>query len=81
MRYGGNRMRAIHLKTEYLVNQIGIDMTTPRLFWNCEDGITQSAYQIVAIDESKETVWDTGKVQSSLMTHIPYQGKTLCSRE
>jgi alpha-L-rhamnosidase len=74
-------MRAIHLKTEYLVNPVGIDHATPRVFWNCEDGITQSAYQIVAVGESNDIVWDTGKVQSSLMTHIPYKGKALCSRE
>jgi alpha-L-rhamnosidase len=74
-------LRAIHLKTEYLENPIGIDYTTPRVFWNCEDGITQSAYQIVAGNEQNDITWDTGKVQSNLMTHIPYKGKTLCSRE
>lgn len=54
-------MRAINLKCEYLKNPIGIDIKKPRLFWNCEGGITQTAYQIVAEN------WDSGKVQSSSM--------------
>ena len=54
-------MRAINLKCEYLKNPIGIDIKKPRLFWNCEGGITQTAYQIVADN------WDSGKVQSSSM--------------
>ena len=54
-------MKAIRLRTEYLKNPIGIDILTPRLMWNCEGGITQSAYQIIAGN------WDSGKVQSSSM--------------
>lgn len=71
-------MKAIRLRTEYLTNPIGIDIPHPRLFWSCEGGITQTAYQIVA--ESDDGVcWDSGKVESSRMTHIPYGG-TLSSR-
>ena len=54
-------MKAINLKCEYLKNPIGIDIKKPRLFWNCEGSITQTAYQIVADN------WDSGKVQSSSM--------------
>lgn len=54
-------MRAINLKCEYLKSPIGIDIKKPRLFWNCEGGITQTAYQIIADN------WDSGKVQSSSM--------------
>lgn len=71
-------MRAIRLRTEYLYNPIGIDMVDPRLFWNCEGGITQTAYQIIAACGGK-TVWDSGKVKSGQMTHIPYGG-SLASR-
>ena len=28
-------MKAINLRTEYLINPIGIDIQNPRLFWNC----------------------------------------------
>lgn len=59
-------MKAIDLKTEYLVNPIGIDIQKPRLMWNCEGGIKQSAYRIVAVSGGK-TAWDSGKVNSSSM--------------
>ena len=74
-------MKAINLRTEYLECPIGIDTRIPRLFWNCEGGISQSAYQMIALDEKNDIVWDTGKVAASTMTHIPYEGKELCSRE
>ena len=41
-------MRAIRLQTEYLKNPVGIDMEHPRLFWNCEGGMRQSACRILA---------------------------------
>ena len=73
-------MKAIHLQTEYLENPVGIDVIKPRLFWNCEGGKRQTAYRITARCEGK-VVWDTGKVASSRMTHIPYGGKRLQSRQ
>lgn len=54
-------MIAVNLKTEYLKNPIGIDIANPRLFWNCEGGKKQTAYQIIADN------WDSGKVKSSSM--------------
>lgn len=71
-------MKAIRLQTEYLNNPLGIDVAAPRLFWNCEGGTTQTAYQITAVSEGK-TLWDSGKTASSQMTHIPYAGE-LASR-
>ena len=73
-------MKAIHLQTEYLTEPIGLGISTPRFYWNCEGGKTQTAYQIIAKVHGK-TVWDSGKVQSSSMTHIPYDGRELHSRE
>lgn len=61
-----NNMKAINLKTEYLVNPIGIDIKNPRLMWNCEGGKKQTAYRIIAVSDGK-TVWDSGKVMSSSM--------------
>ena len=58
-------MKAINIKTEYLKNPLGINIKNPRIFWNCEGGITQTAYQIVT------DKWDSGKVQSSTM-HAVY---------
>ena len=73
-------MKAINLKTEYLRDPLGIDIVHPRLSWNCEDGIKQTAYQIIA-KANGETLWNSGKVESSSMTHIPYGGPELHSRE
>ena len=36
-------MRAIHLKTEHMVNPIGIDIFRPVLSWNCCVGVHQTA--------------------------------------
>lgn len=73
-------MRAIRLRTSYLNNPIGIDITKPRFYWNCEGGEKQSAYEIIAVCNGKE-IWKTGKVKSSTMTHIPYAGEPLQSRD
>ncbi len=61
-------MKAIRLRTEYLRDPIGVDFEKPRLMWNCEGGITQTAYRIVT------EKWDSGKVESSLM-HAEYPVK------
>lgn len=59
-------MKAINLKTEYLINPIGIDVKKPRFSWTCEGGTKQSAYRIIAQSNGR-TIWDSGKVQSNLM--------------
>ncbi len=64
-------MRSINIKTEYLINPIGIDISYPRVFWNCEGGTTQTAYQI------KTNSWDSGKITSSSMRHtMPFEFKS-----
>ena len=55
-------MKAIRLRTENLINPIGIDVRRPELSWNCEGGISQSAYRIIATDENGVVAWDSGKV-------------------
>ncbi len=59
-------MKAINLKTEYLINPIGIDIQNPRLMWTCEGDKRQSAYRIIAVTDGKP-VWDSGKVLSDEM--------------
>lgn len=54
-------MNAIRLKTEYLFDPLGIDIQRPRLMWNCDGGVKQTAYQIVTEQ------WDSGKVESATM--------------
>ncbi len=58
-------MRAINLRTEYLIDPIGIDIPNPRIFWHCDGGIRQTAYRIVT------DKWDSGKVESGSM-HAQY---------
>lgn len=72
-------MNAIRLRIEYLTEPLGLGIAKPRFYWNCEGGIKQTAYQIIAVRDC-ETVWDSGKVDSSRMTHIAYEGKPLKSR-
>ena len=73
-------IKAINLKTEYLQNPLGIDIVRPRFMWNVDGAVKQTAYQIIAKVNGK-TVWNSGKVESSSMTHIPYGGSELHSRE
>lgn len=66
-------MIAVNLRTEYLRNPLGIDIKNPRLMWNADGGIRQSAYQIVT------ERWDSGKVLSSSMNSVyPLEA---CDRE
>lgn len=82
-------MRAIRLQTEYLTEPLGLGIRRPEFSWNCQGGTLQSAYRVVARKgnpsdpESREgeILWDSGKVESSSMTHIPYGGAPLGSRE
>ncbi len=60
-------MKAIQLKTEYLSEPMGIDAERPRLFWNCEGGEKQTAYQIIAAKETGAVLWDSGKIANPSM--------------
>lgn len=73
-------MKAIYLKTDYLKDPLGLGNSRPRFYWQCTDGKEQSAYQITAVRCGRE-IWNSGKVPSASMTHIPYEGKTLQSRD
>lgn len=57
-------MKAVNLRTEYLKNPIGIDIKAPRLMWNCQGGVKQTAYRIVTDS------WDSGKVESDSMRAV-----------
>ena len=72
-------MIATKLKTEYLYNPLGIGMVQPRLQWNCDGGVTQTAYQVVCRDENGNLFWDSGKTTGSAM-RVQYAGEPLKSR-
>jgi len=73
-------MKAVHLRTEYLENPLGIDFEKPRFFWQAEGGTVQTAYEIICVRDGK-VIWDSGKVSSASITHIPYAGEPLSSRD
>lgn len=72
-------MKAIRLQTEYLQNPIGIDMSKPRLFWNCQEGKHQTAYEISATDDAGNLLWHSGKVASSSM-HCQWGGQPVAPK-
>ena len=73
-------MRAIRLQVDHLTEPLGLGNVQPRFYWNCEGGVSQTAYQVIA-KRGEEKVWDSGKVVSSSMTHIRYAGQPLHSRD
>lgn len=80
----------INLKTEYRINPLGIDITSPRFSWQLDtdrNGAKQTAYHILcASSEAKLTVesadlWDSDKVDSDQSVHVYYDGEDLKSRQ
>ncbi|MBQ3901437.1 MAG: alpha-L-rhamnosidase N-terminal domain-containing protein, partial [Clostridia bacterium] len=59
-------MKAIRLRTGYLTDPIGIDLTQPLLTWIADGGRKQTAYAVTACVNG-EPVLDTGKILSSSM--------------
>ena len=72
-------MKAIRLKTEHLFDPIGVDFSSPRLFWNCESGNKQTAYQIIAKDDLENVLWDNGKTISDSMC-VNWGGKPVSAK-
>lgn len=70
------------LRVEYLHNPVGIDIKKPRFSWRIEStrpGIMQSHYRIIVTSDKDNPaiIWDSGKVESGLSVHIPYNGPQL----
>jgi alpha-L-rhamnosidase len=83
-------LRPVALRTEYLVNPVGLDTPAPRLCWQVESaarGAKQLAYRIrvastaakLAADQGD--LWDSGKVASSETVNVPYAGTPLHSSQ
>ncbi len=79
-----------YLRTEYLVNPLGIHETAPRFSWVINSnrrGEKQTGYQVLVASspelllKGKGDLWDSGKVISAESTHVVYGGKALHSRE
>lgn len=62
-------MKAVNLKTEHMVNPIGIDVLKPYVSWNYIDGKRQTAYEIEVVCEDR-VIWNSGKTSSSQMNSL-----------
>ncbi len=84
-----NDLKISNLRTEYLVNPIGIDVKQPRLSWelvSTKRAQSQSAYQILISADSLSLVkgvaniWDSKKVESNSANQVRYTGSKLLTR-
>lgn len=80
----------VHLRCEYLVNPLGIDVATPHLSWqsdNTERNWKQAVYQVLVASSAEmlrtgsADVWDSGRVSSDESVGIAYGGPALESRK
>ena len=83
--YAQSSCMPVALRSEYLVNPIGIDAALPRLSWRLEDkrnGAKQTAYRVyagtdsIAVSRGTGNYWQTGMVRSGAQL-IVYGGKPL----
>ena len=89
-RAGQPSMMVIQLKTEHLVEPIGVERLHPRFRWQMESterGRLQTAYQILVasslnqLEADKADKWDSGKVISDNSVEVIYGGSDLSSGE
>ncbi|HET7733864.1 MAG TPA: alpha-L-rhamnosidase N-terminal domain-containing protein, partial [Paludibacter sp.] len=79
------------LKTEGMINPLGIDALKPRFSWKTEatseQNVLQKAWQIMVASSAEKLagneadVWNSGKVSSAAQLWIPFAGKELKSNE
>ncbi|MBC2608081.1 alpha-L-rhamnosidase [Pelagicoccus albus] len=82
--------RIDNLRCEYLSNPLGLDERKPRLSYTLECGRrgakqVSRRIQVASTEEALELVtadlWDSGTVQSEVVSQIEYEGKALGSRD
>ena len=67
------------LRTEYLVNSLGMDESKPRFSWRMRDprrGASQTGFQVL-VRTGNRVVWDSGRQTSDQSIHVEYQGTGL----
>lgn len=72
------------LRTEYLMNPMGIDAVQPRLSWkikSSQSNIMQQAYEISASSDAggKKIIWNSGRVASDASHNVLWAGPALKS--
>lgn len=79
-----------NLRTEYLIDPIGIGVHRPRHSWTLESrarGMVQAAWRIVAsstgqlLDMRQGDLWDSGWVESPKTSQIEYAGAPIQARQ
>ena len=74
------RPRLTDLRTEHLVNPLGLDEAAPRFSWKLADtriGAAQIAYQVEVSTDPQTIIWDSSRVDSDTSVLIPYTGPAL----
>lgn len=80
----------VHLRTEQMMNPLGIDVAKPRFAWQSDaktDGWMQSAYQVMVSSSEKQLkagkadIWDSGRVASGDSINISYAGQALKAKK
>lgn len=86
-------MTPFNLRTEYLVDPLGLDEPRPHLSWALRGGSApgpddrQAAYhlQVASTPEKcgsdRADIWDSGTVESADTAHVAYAGPKLVSRQ
>jgi len=78
---GHAQLKCDKLLTENLDNPIGIDVLQPRFSWQLlsdKRNILQTAYEI-KVNEGKQNVWSSGKINSDSSVYVIYKGALLQS--
>ena len=74
-----------HLTVDGRENILGLGNIKPKFSWTIEseeNDFLQKAYQIMVSDaDSKELLWDSGKVEEESGSFIPYSGRALKTRQ
>lgn len=87
---GSSLVRVTGLRTEYRTDPFGIDERRPGLTWRLESdarGQLQTAYRVVVaanpllLDRHDELIWDSGRVDSNVSSHVVFGGPELASRQ
>lgn len=71
--------KIVNLKTDYMVNPMGIDAGDVKFSWAMETsrtGAAQKSYEITVTDDQGNVVWNT-KADSDVSTDIAYEGDAL----
>ena len=72
-------LRLTDLRTEHLVNPLGLDETAPRFSWKLADprpGAAQLAYQL-EVSAAGTVIWDSRRIDDDNSVLVPYAGPAL----